>query len=123
MSAETEYQRQAAATEEDRGSGVVAELGRRIVRLRQGRGWPQVELARRLGVSRERLGSWERGRFKPSLDGLLALRRVLGVSIDELLTGEPAPAAGMGRQEKDEVMAYLAAAVRLLTLPGDSGGA
>ena len=49
------------------------------------------ERSRRLGVSRERLGSWERGRFRPSLDGLLALRRVLGVSINELLTGEPAP--------------------------------
>jgi transcriptional regulator with XRE-family HTH domain len=42
-------------------------------------------------VSRERLSKWERGRNEPPLDRLIALCDVLEVSIDELMTGSPAP--------------------------------
>ena len=45
--------------------GVLLELGRRIVRLRTERGWSQGALARRLGMSRCRLGKWERGLHGP----------------------------------------------------------
>lgn len=115
----------AVAGGERRNGGVVAEMGRRIVRLRQGKGWAQAELARRLGVSRERLGSWERGCFMPAVDGLLALRRVLGISIDELLTGEPpAPAPGISREEKEAVLRHLVGLAKVLRLPpGRRGGA
>jgi transcriptional regulator with XRE-family HTH domain len=102
----------------NQGRRALGDIGRRIVRLRQRRGWPQAELAERLGVSRERLGSWERGRCLPALDGLLALRQVLGVSIDELLTGEPSAGLQPGRQ--DEARGHLAALAEILGGAGTS---
>ena len=36
-------------------------MGDRIRRLRESRGWPQAELARRVGVSRAAVSQWERG--------------------------------------------------------------
>lgn len=65
-------------------------LGRRIASLRKARKWQRAHLARRLGVSRARLAFWERGQHQPPLAMLLALGRVLEVSIEELAGVEPA---------------------------------
>jgi transcriptional regulator with XRE-family HTH domain len=92
---------------------VLAELGRRLVRLREARGWTRTELARRLGMSRERLAHWERGEHHPQLDALLALRRVLETSIDELVTGEPAPRTGLSREKRDQGISHLAGLMKL----------
>lgn len=64
------------------------ELGRRIVRRREELGWSQNELSRRLGVPRSRVSRWESGAHAPSLDGLRELSGVLGITADELLTGD-----------------------------------
>jgi transcriptional regulator with XRE-family HTH domain len=115
MSTEIGYYGQSVAVRggTNTGRSAVAEVGKRIVELRRRRGWSQVELAQRLGASRERLGAWERGKYLPALDGLLALRRELSVSIDELLTGEP-PAAGLSRGRQDEALGHLAALAEIL---------
>lgn len=67
--------------------GVLLELGRRIVRLRTDRGWSQGELARRLGMSRCRLGKWERGLHGPPVEDLARLADVLRVDMEELVRG------------------------------------
>ena len=59
-------------------------LGRRIAALRKARKWQRAHLARRLGVTRARLAFWERGQNEPPLAMLLALGRVLEVSVEEL---------------------------------------
>ncbi|HEX6865290.1 MAG TPA: helix-turn-helix transcriptional regulator [Thermoanaerobaculia bacterium] len=64
-------------------------LGRRIAALRKARKWQRAHLARRLGVPRSRLAFWERGQYQPPLAMLLALGRVLEVSIEELAGEEP----------------------------------
>jgi transcriptional regulator with XRE-family HTH domain len=63
-------------------------LGRRIAVLRKARKWQRAHLARRLGVPRARLAFWERGQHQPPLSMLLALGRVLEVSIEELVGEE-----------------------------------
>lgn len=65
-------------------------FGERIVRLRERRGWSRADLARQLGVARERVAKWELGLRGPMFSVLAPLARVLGVSLDELITGEPA---------------------------------
>jgi ribosome-binding protein aMBF1 (putative translation factor) len=90
-------------------SELVVALGRRIVRLRESKGWDRVELARRLGVTRARLGYWERGEHTPPMEALIGLRRELGISIDELVTGEQS-----NREKQDRVISLLAAAIKLL---------
>lgn len=65
-------------------------LGGRITLLRRGCGWSQTELARRLHISPSAVGMYEQGRREPSLQGLVELAAVFGVTTDYLLTGKPA---------------------------------
>ncbi len=64
-------------------------LGARIAALRKELGWNQAELANRLKISSSAVGMYEQGRREPSADTLVAMARVLGVSVDYLLTGIP----------------------------------
>jgi transcriptional regulator with XRE-family HTH domain len=110
------------AAQEERAPAVLADLGRRVAGLRQRKGWSQSELAQRLGVTRQRLAHWELGVHSPPVCELLALARELGVSLDELVTGEAGPPSGISREQKDEAMSHIAALVRLLRLPGEING-
>ena len=62
-------------------------LGIRIAILRISKGWSQAELGRQLGVSASAVGMYEQGRREPSLDLVVQLARVFGVTTDYLLTG------------------------------------
>lgn len=62
-------------------------LGARIAALRRQAGMRQSELARALAVSSSAVGMYEQGRREPSLDRIVALSRLFGVSADFLLTG------------------------------------
>jgi transcriptional regulator with XRE-family HTH domain len=73
-------------------------LGAGIVQARESRKWSQVELARRLEVSRDRLGKWERGLNEPGLEDLARLSEVLGLPLSELGLGEP-PAESLAARE------------------------
>ena len=75
-------------------------LGPRIAALRRSKNMSQGELARRLQVSPSAVGMYEQGRREPSAELLVRLARVLEVSVDYLLTGQPLP----GEREKLEEM-------------------
>ena len=64
-------------------------LGERIMLLRRGSGWSQTELARQLHISPSAVGMYAQGRREPSLQALVELAMVFGVSTDYLLTGKP----------------------------------
>lgn len=64
-------------------------LGARIAALRREAHLSQAELAQRLQISPSTLGMYEQGRREPSVDTLVNLSKVLGVSTDYLLTGTP----------------------------------
>ena len=64
-------------------------LGARIASLRQGCGMSQAELAERLHISPSAVGMYEQGRREPSVDTLIALSGIFGVSLDYLLSGKP----------------------------------
>lgn len=70
-----------------RSRDLIQAVGRRIVRERKRRGWSQGDLARRLGVKRERAGNWERGENAPRLEELARLAEVLQISLDALVLG------------------------------------
>jgi transcriptional regulator with XRE-family HTH domain len=93
------------------------EMGRRIVRRRSELGLSQVELARLLGVERSRLGKWERGLHSPVLKQVVVLARVLEMSSDELLTGEPPvaePGQTLGTDDRNALSGAVAILVQLL---------
>ncbi len=62
-------------------------LGARIAALRIQAGLSQAELAVRLSVSPSAVGMYEQGRREPSMDRIVALSRIFGVTADFLLTG------------------------------------
>lgn len=64
-------------------------LGQTITRLRTAKGMSQGALAEELGVSRQSVSKWETDASVPELEKLLKMAKLFGVTLDELVTGEP----------------------------------
>ena len=62
----------------------------RLYELRKQHGYSQDELADKLNVSRQAISKWERSESSPDTDNLIALAKLYGVSLDELLNYTPA---------------------------------
>ena len=56
----------------------------RVRDLRVARGWSQVELGARAGVSRQAIIAIETGRFDPSLPLAFTLARLFGLAIEDI---------------------------------------
>ncbi len=63
-----------------------AKIGRRIALLRKGKGITQEQMAARLSVTSQAISKWENGNALPDISLLPELGRLLGTSIDFLLT-------------------------------------
>jgi len=55
-----------------------------IKALRDKKGWTQLELATKIGVTPSTIYNWERGKFVPRVGQLRELAQVLGVRMDEI---------------------------------------
>lgn len=64
------------------------ETANRLYELRKKQGLSQEELAEKLGVSRQAISKWERSEASPDTDNLIALAKIYGLSLDELIYGE-----------------------------------
>ena len=86
----------------------------RIKALREARGWTQVELARKMNMTRNGINSWEQGLFMPSPPGLVDVARLFSVSTDYLLGVENYSAVNVtGLNEADvALLAQLADRLR-----------
>ena len=60
-------------------------LNERIRELRIASGISQVELAEKLGVSKQSVSNWENDNIQPSIEMLVKIARVFNVSTDFLL--------------------------------------
>lgn len=60
-------------------------LGQRINELRTALRWSQVELAKRLGVAKQTVSNWENENIQPSIEMLIQLAKLFGVTTDYLL--------------------------------------
>lgn len=60
-------------------------LGERIHELRLGCGWNQVDLAKRLNVAKQTVSNWENDNIQPSIEMLIKISKIFGVSTDYLL--------------------------------------
>ena len=70
-------------------------LGQRISELRMACGWSQVELAKRLRVAKQTVSNWENENIQPSIEMLVRLARIFGVSTDYMLGLENTPRLSM----------------------------
>lgn len=67
-------------------------LGERLQQLRKEKQMSQEELGNLLLVSRQTVSLWENNQTVPTVDNLIRLKEIFGVSIDSILTGEEPPA-------------------------------
>ena len=63
-------------------------VGQRIQEHRKKNGLSQEELGQRLLVSRQTVSLWETDQTLPTVDNLLLLKEIFGISVDELLGEE-----------------------------------
>ena len=57
----------------------------RLQQLRKANGYSQDVLAEKLGISRQAVSKWERAESSPSVDNLLDLARLYGITVDEMI--------------------------------------
>jgi transcriptional regulator with XRE-family HTH domain len=65
-------------------------LGQRLARLRKERGYTQAELADKMGIIRELVSDYERGKIRPHYEMVIRFALALEVTSDELLGIKPA---------------------------------
>ena len=65
-------------------------VGEKIQFYRKKIGLSQEELGQKMLVSRQTVSLWEMDKTVPSIDNLIRLKDIFGVSIDEILCGEEA---------------------------------
>ena len=60
-------------------------LSKRIYELRLSFGWTQVQLAQKLGITKQTVSNWENDNIQPSIEMLIKLSKAFNVSTDYLL--------------------------------------
>ena len=87
-------------------------LGQRIQELRKGLDLSQEELGEKMGISRQAISKWEADQTIPDLDKLIALSKLFGLTIGQLLGVEqplPPPAAPKSSQRLRILLAGMGA--------------
>ena len=77
------------------------EFANRLAALRKEHGYSQEELAEKLGVSRQAVSKWECGESSPDTDNLIALAKIYGITLDELIN--PTPEKEEKKEEVEDV--------------------
>ncbi len=65
-----------------------AKIGRFIAECRKNKGMTQMQLAERLNITDRAVSKWENGRTMPDSSIMLELCELLGISVNDLLSGE-----------------------------------
>ena len=77
-------------------------VGKRIALLRKEKGITQEGLAEMLGVSGQAVSKWENDQTCPDISLLPQLAKVLGVTVDELLSGPQEPVSAVRLLPEEE---------------------
>ena len=65
-------------------------FGEKLKREREKKGWSQEDLATKIHVSRQSVSKWETGKNYPSIEVIIDLSDLFGITIDELLRSDGA---------------------------------
>lgn len=65
-----------------------AKIGKFIASMRKNKNMTQKELAEKLGLSDKAVSKWETGNGLPDTGSMIELCRILGISVNDLLSGE-----------------------------------
>lgn len=64
------------------------QIGKFIAELRKEQKFTQEQLGEKMGVTNKTVSRWENGNYLPPADMLLAMSRLFGVSVNEILCGK-----------------------------------
>ena len=96
-------------------------LGKRISNLRREKKLKQDDLAELLGISSQAVSKWENDQTCPDISLLPNLAKILGVSVDELLTGKnEVPDVRMLPENEKKSMGNMAIRIIIKSSDGDS---
>jgi transcriptional regulator with XRE-family HTH domain len=87
--------------------------GERIKMLRKRKGWTQDELAKRMGVSRVTIGSWETGKVIPKIESVQEMAVALGSTPAYINLGDETPAPMVEKHEHKTVVIAASPAKRV----------
>ncbi len=93
-------------------------IGNRISRLRKAKAMSQETLAEHLGVSSQAVSKWENDQSCPDIALLPQLAKLLGMTVDELLTGN-GNQVRVQPEEARKRLEELTLRVRILSAEGD----
>ena len=74
----------------------------RLKQEREKRGWSQTDLAEKIHVSHQLVSKWETGENYPSIEALINLSDLFGITIDELLRSDEELEEKVNRDRKRE---------------------
>lgn len=86
-------------------------VGESIFKLRKSHGLSQEELATKMLVSRQTVSLWEKGETLPTIDNLMRLKEIFGVTVDKVLCCEEEKTAKINADSLDTVCGALAYAM------------
>ena len=78
-------------------------LSEKIYEVRLSFGWTQVQLAQKLGVTKQTVSNWENDNIQPSIDMLVKLSKTFNVTTDYLLGLTPANSINVDGLPRDFV--------------------
>lgn len=67
---------------------ITMNFSKRLKKEREKKGWSQAELAEKIHVSRQSVSKWETGKNYPSIEVIIDLSDLFGVTIDDLLRSD-----------------------------------
>lgn len=79
-------------------------VGKFIAEMRKEKGITQKQLADQLGISDKTISKWECGNGMPEISMMVPLCNVLGMNVNELLSGEKLPAEDYTRRAEENMM-------------------
>ena len=82
-------------------------IGKFIALNRKNNGLTQEQLAEKLGVTNKTISRWETGKYMPDLSLLKPLSEELGVTLNELLSGEKIEKEKIEENTKNRYWNYL----------------
>lgn len=71
-------------------------VGEKIAAARKAKGWSQEELGWKVGVSIQAVSKWEKDKSEPDKEHLVMLCDLLGLSLEEMISGSAAPGWALG---------------------------
>ena len=84
-------------------------IGKFIAERRRGAKLTQAELAARLGITDRAVSKWERGKALPDASIMLELCKILGITVNDLLSGEVISQELLKTESENNMLGLIAA--------------